>query len=541
MRWVILAVCLVIALGLFLFKLNVFTSTSFHEPMLYVAMLGVAGVGMLQFFWQRDSRVKSITLTLLYHALAIISFMFVAGYDTPFIFVWLIIIIIVDIDFGRRAGLVSRAFFFISTVAWKWVDPAVPSDRWIEAMLIAAFIAMGAYIVSQIRQIAEERGEQLEISRQQERIERERLLALINSMGDAVIATTDKGQIRVYNAAASALLDTNVDLTGKPITRVLKLRDKDKHPIKLMSLLKDTVGNAVRTDLKHEFSDGETISLYVNISPIHLGFQNEGERGYIILLRDITKEKSLEEERDEFISVVSHELRTPIAIAEGSLSNGILLQERGAAPDVIMQSLKDAHEQIMFLAKMANDLSTLSRAERGVNLEVESLDVGPLLEELQANYEKQAQEKKLKLFTKIIGKVGTIDTSKLYVQEILQNFVTNSLKYTREGSVTVTAERSSKGHLILKVSDTGIGISKSDQKHLFEKFFRSEDYRTRESSGTGLGLYLVKKLAERLNAKITVQSRLNHGSTFTIEVPPLELAPKEQTAPTAPPTETNTN
>ena len=76
-----------------------------------------------------------------------------------------------------------------------------------------------------------------------------------------------------------------------------------------------------------------------------------------------------------------------------------------------------------------------------------------------------------------------------------------------------------KGGVQIEVSDTGIGISKSDQKHIFEKFYRSEDYRTRESSGTGLGLYVCQKLAEKIGLDISFESRLNHGSTFTVLVP----------------------
>jgi PAS domain S-box-containing protein len=497
--------------------------------MLYVSMVGVTAVGIVQFFWKNDSRAKAVVLSLTYHLLAIICFWFVAGYDTPFIFVWLIIIIIVDTDFGKNAGIASRVFLFLSTVAWRFVDPAVTTDRYVEAMLISIFIGMGALVVSAIRMIAEDRGEQLEVAREQERIERERLLALINSMGDAVISTNEKGKVRVYNAAASALLDTNVELTGKSLSRILHLRDKDRHKIQLLPLLKDLKSNITRNDWRHEFSDGEMISLYVNISPIHLGFQRQGEHGFIFLLRDITKEKSLEEERDEFISVVSHELRTPIAIAEGSLSNVLLLQDRGAAKEIITQSLKDAHDQIMFLAKMTNDLSTLSRAERGVNLEIEPLDIPNLIEELQIDYEQQAKDKGLTLRTKVIGRVEPIPTSKLYVQEILQNFVTNALKYTKSGTVQVTAEMD-RHHLVVRVKDNGIGISKSDQKRLFEKFFRSEDYRTRENNGTGLGLYLVKKLSEQLHAKITVESRLNHGSTFSINIPPHAPLAKPTTA-----------
>ena len=101
---------------------------------------------------------------------------------------------------------------------------------------------------------------------------------------------------------------------------------------------------------------------------------------------------------------------------------------------------------------------------------------------------------------------------------MLQNFITNAIKYTDKGSVTLGVRVKNKAVEFI-VSDTGIGISKTDLKHVFEKFYRSEDYRTRETSGTGLGLYVVQKLARKLATKITATSRLNHGSSFSFSLP----------------------
>ena len=113
---------------------------------------------------------------------------------------------------------------------------------------------------------------------------------------------------------------------------------------------------------------------------VKLGCGRSGNAGYVIVLRDITREKSLEEERDEFISVVSHELRTPIAIAEGNVSNAKLLIEKGAEKEKIDGALKQAYDQIEFLAGMINDLATLSRAERGrLAIEVETINIHELI------------------------------------------------------------------------------------------------------------------------------------------------------------------
>lgn len=124
-------------------------------------------------------------------------------------------------------------------------------------------------------------------------------------------------------------------------------------------------------------------------------------------------------------------------------------------------------------------------------------------------------------------------TSKLYLEEILQNFITNSLKYTHEGGITIATSEDAEG-LRIKVIDTGIGISKFDQKRIFQKFYRSEDYRTRETSGTGLGLYVCKKLAEKLHVQIVFESRLNNGSTFSMVIPKNQLVTGEAVAPQIP-------
>lgn len=239
-------------------------------------------------------------------------------------------------------------------------------------------------------------------------------------------------------------------------------------------------------------------------------------------MRDITHEKSLEEERDEFISVISHELRTPIAIAEGDISNAQLLANKRGSHIDITQALEEAHQQVIFLSNLINDLSTLARAERG-KLEVNStgINVTNLIESLAKNYEMEAESKHLKLITDISPHLELLYTTELYVREILQNFITNALKYTPEGSITLRAQPKDEG-VEFQVSDTGIGISRNDQDKVFNKFFRSEDYRTRQTSGTGLGLYITAKLASLIKAKLSVESQLNEGSTFSIYVPSLK-------------------
>lgn len=357
-------------------------------------------------------------------------------------------------------------------------------------------------------------------------LEHERLLSLISSMADGVVAVDDHTKVVLYNGAALNILDLNGNITGRLLKRVLPLFDQNGQPVDVHGLVTSTKIPTTSRDYLLKYADGSTINLYLSIAPVYLGYGAEGDRGFVLLLRDITREKSLEEERDEFISVVSHELRTPIAITEGNISNAQFMAERSGDITEIRKALTAAHEQVLFLAGLVNDLSTLSRAERNVlEINVEDINAHKLVEELAENYRDQAKAKGLELHTDLSPHLETLATSKLYSREILQNFITNAIKYTENGSVTIGAQPDPKG-VRFSVSDTGIGISKSDQEKVFDKFFRSEDFRTRQNNGTGLGLYVTMKLARLLHAEISVTSELNHGSTFTIFIPNLQQHPK---------------
>jgi PAS domain S-box-containing protein len=349
---------------------------------------------------------------------------------------------------------------------------------------------------------------------------------IVNNLADAVISTDKSGVVRVYNAASLDLLNTNDSLNEHHIDDVLPVTDQKGNNISLFKEFQKTRTVVKRDDLDFTYEDGEQIRLEVTFAPIRNNFsrtkKDESRDGYIIIIRDITKAKSLEEERDEFISVTSHELRTPITIAEGTISNVQMMLDH---PDVTGKMLRDAvnlaHDQIMYLANMVNDLSTLSRAERGAFDAIEDIDLLDLAHKLHEKYNDEATKKKLQFDLDLSPKLGSVQASRLYLEEILQNFITNSIKYTKEGSVTLIIERKADG-VKFAVKDTGIGISKSDQQKVFNKFWRSEDYRTRETSGTGLGLYIAAKLARKLGAKITLTSRLNFGSTFSFILPTKE-------------------
>lgn len=464
-----------------------------------------------------------------YHLSLVIFTGFVAPFLSPFEFLWIVLAVGVDLLFGSR-WMRATLIMYGLTLVISFLQTGQVMDV---ALLLRIFTQVLGVIfislqVSQYRIVSDQERHALDTTSRASDFERQRLLSLINNMGEAVVATDRKGKILIYNAATLALLDTNESLENKSLDSILNLKNEKHRSIKLFSLLNKEELGLTSTDLMHEFSPNDAIHMYINAAPIKLGFKEKSESGYIIIMRDITKEKSLEEERDEFISVVSHELRTPIAIAEGNISNAIFMNTQKKSPAVVAESLDQAHDQVLFLANMINDLATLSRAERtDVQLDIETIDLTELVHGISRDYESQASAKGLKLTVSAAKNVGTLDTEALYLREILQNFVTNSIKYTKKGSVIVHVRKNVKDEAIFSVADTGIGLSKADRKRVFDKFFRSEDFRTRESSGTGLGLYVTAKLASRIKALIDVESELNKGSTFTITVPSLKKPTKK--------------
>jgi PAS domain S-box-containing protein len=355
------------------------------------------------------------------------------------------------------------------------------------------------------------------------KLDHERLLALVNSMTDGVLALDRKGLVVMSNGVALDILNTNT-ITGKHVDEVLKLVDRKEAPLSLGKMLQEKNNGLTSRDWQLRYQDGTAIYLFVSAAPVRLGFGSSGQGGYVVILRDISREKSLEEERDEFISVASHELRTPVAIAEGNISNILMMSSKVGLDSETRRALETAHEQIVFLGNMLNDLSTLSRAEQGkLAMLVEKVSPAELVQSLVHDYRPQALKKQLTLEVENHGPAGELSTSRLYVREILQNLITNAIKYTEKGGATITVE-ARDGGVEFAVTDTGIGIGRNEQAKLFEKFFRSSDFRVKNINGTGLGLYVAMKLTKLIGGRLSFDSELNRGSTFRLFVPDLPAA-----------------
>ncbi|MEI6229071.1 MAG: ATP-binding protein [Candidatus Saccharibacteria bacterium] len=478
--------------------------------------------GIVQWALPGEASRSKIVQVFIYQVLFGLFVIFISGIALPFIIFWLFF---VAGPYTYRYGkifLPSVGIFGAIVLSYIFINNADIQTISYGISLIIIVPYIGWTIVrTQVTNFVDKT--EISTSEVNESMERDQFLTIINNLSDAVISTDMDGTIRVYNAASLNLLDTNSSLIGKNISEILPVTNRYHEPVNIFREIKKSKAIVRRDDLTHTFSDGEEMRLEMTFSPIRGDFGNvkvdKIHDGYIIIARDITKAKSLEEERDEFISVISHELRTPITIAEGTVSNlQMMIGHPKSTAKILKDSIGLAHKQVLSLADIVNDLSDLSRAERGVGDAAEVINVADLAHQMINRYAKNAKEKDLQLDLDLAPQTGNVFVSRPYLEELLQNLIANAIKYTKEGSVKITIDKKDD-KIKFAIRDTGIGIGKSDIDKVFDKFYRSEDYRTRETGGTGLGLYISAKLAEKLDTKINLTSRLNVGSTFSFTLP----------------------
>lgn len=484
----------------------------------------LAGLVLFRFFDLAKINNHPRAYIGLYMIVYFFGIAFLTDPATPYALGFFLIVFITNIYYGSKGVWATIGFFGLTSVT-KYLYMRTYHDLDFSGTLnifatFIVFISIASLFIS-IQKVFDWDRKKMRDALKESALEEKRMRALINNMTESVLVLDKEGIVRLYNAAALALFDTNNSLSDKPLDGFARLEDEKGVGISAQELLPKDSKPLVRSDINIRYKGEDTASLSVTVTPIRAGFgEEQDESGYVMTLRDITREKSLEEERDEFISVISHELRTPVTVAEAGISNSLLLAEKLNTDQKIKDSLKTAHDQSLYLANMLNDLTTFARAEKGtLEMNLESFDPRELLETLKQDYQSAVIVKKMNITTYIDPSTPLrMASNRLYIREILQNFVTNAIKYSDKGTITISARAKENG-VLFSVKDEGIGISTSDLKRVFEKFFRAEDYRTRSSSGTGLGLYITKKLAKILDATFEISSEVGKGSTFAVLVP----------------------
>jgi two-component sensor kinase, probably involved in phosphate sensing len=351
--------------------------------------------------------------------------------------------------------------------------------------------------------------------------------AILDAVDDGVLAVDSKGNILAINPAAEQITGWNgSDAAGLVFNSVLKITNNEGGE---MIEISNPVNRVLRTgenfttrDLFIKTQSGKIVPIFLAVNSI-----DSQNSGVVVVFRDISKELKENREQAEFISTASHEMRTPVASIEGYI--GLALNPATATIDARAKSyLQKAHENTKHLGQLFQDLLDITKAEDGrLKNEPVVLDAIEFSRNIWEGLKPKAEAKGLnyifepdkhKTGEKTLTPVFFVHADRDHLHEILNNLFENAIKYTPSGTVSVNVT-GDNNNVQISVKDSGIGIPAEDIPHLFQKFYRVDNSETREINGTGLGLFLSRKLTESIGGFLDVESEYKKGSTFTVKLP----------------------
>lgn len=365
--------------------------------------------------------------------------------------------------------------------------------------------------------------------------EKQKSSVIVNSIDDAVILIDTSNVIQIFNPAAAQITGWNqeeaTDIDYRSVVKLVDEKGKavteQMHPFFKVFQQKATIRESTLSLVK---KDNTTVSVDVSVTPL-LG-ENDIVTGAIGVFRNVDEQRRQEKQRADFISTASHEMRTPVAAIEGYLS--LAMNDKVSTVDDKARSyLEKALSSTHHLGKLFQDLLTSAKAEDGrLTSNPTVIEVGDFVEKLVEDLRFSAEKKGLGLELHSNHSQATssgstvkniapllhayIDPDRL--REVITNLFDNAVKYTESGKITIGVTGDANV-VQFYISDTGPGIPKEDIPHLFQKFYRVDNSATRTIGGTGLGLFICKKIIELYKGKIWVESEDGHGSTFYINLP----------------------
>jgi len=240
--------------------------------------------------------------------------------------------------------------------------------------------------------------------------------------------------------------------------------------------------------------------------------------GSINNFRDITKEKELEKAKDEFISLASHQLKTPITAISWNME-ALLKETYGTLNEKQKEILERINESSKNMAELVVGFLDVTKMEsKDFVVEKGDVDLLQISDSVLAEFVSQISAKKINIIKKYGNNIPHLNIGIKTARVIFQNLISNALKYTREGgTVSVNIEKTTEG-ISIYVKDNGYGIAEKDKNKIFSKLFRADNIKEKVPSGTGLGLYLVKNLVDKIGGKVFFESKEGEGTTFYVNL-----------------------
>lgn len=499
---------------------------------------GVAGIGslivLILCFWlpRKHETEIGIFVYLLTVTVATTTIITSGGVVSPFLVMWIIVAIFAGF-FGAIILGIMGLLVILQIIATS-VQQGI-NIQFIIGYLFFGFLPLIFSLVLWVRrQKTDDNTSSLEnkLSAVESKSD-----VVINAIDDGVLAISKDGNIELINPSAQQIIGWDQgDALGLNWKSVLKLVTSDGKDV-------EDLENPIAQSLsKNQPTHNDKLFLLTSsekrilVSIVSSPVGTDGE-GIIVVFRDITKEKAEEREQAEFISTASHEMRTPVASIEGYL--GLALNPATAHIDEKARDfITKAHESAQHLGRLFQDLLDISKVEDGrMKNNPKVINVNEFLKDIFDGLATKASEKQLNyiFMPDIVGEskekslqpifYANIDPD--HFREVVSNLIENAIKYTPSGEVVVNITGDDK-QISVSVKDSGIGIPAEDIPHLFQKFYRVDNSDTREIGGTGLGLYLSRRLAEAMSGNLRVESKYKEGSTFYLEIPRMNSSEAKQ-------------
>ena len=499
---------------------------------------GVAGIGslivLILCFWlpRKYETEIGIFVYLLTVAVAAVTIITSGGVVSPFLVMWIIVAIFAGF-FGAIILGIMGLLVILQIIATS-VQHGI-NVQFIIGYLFFGFLPLIFSLVLWIRrQKTDDNTSSLEnkLSAVESKSD-----VVINAIDDGVLAISKDGNIELINPSAQQIIGWDQgDALGLNWKSVLKLVTSDGKDVE------DLENPIVQSLSKNQPTHNDKLFLLTSsekrilVSIVSSPVGTDGE-GIIVVFRDITKEKAEEREQAEFISTASHEMRTPVASIEGYL--GLALNPATAHIDEKARDfITKAHESAQHLGRLFQDLLDISKVEDGrMKNNPKIINVNEFLKDIFDGLATKASEKQLNYIfmpdiidegkEKSLQPIFYANIDPDHFREVVSNLIENAIKYTPSGEVVVNVTGDDK-QISVSVKDSGIGIPAEDIPHLFQKFYRVDNSDTREIGGTGLGLYLSRRLAEAMSGNLRVESKYKEGSTFYLEIPRMNSSEAKQ-------------
>jgi len=419
-------------------------------------------------------------------------------------------------DGGKPLGVIE--VYITLTPVYESLEP-FKKIIWLTTAVIMVLLFYVLYIIFRnASNIIVEKNRELEEKTNALKLSAEQDEAILESIDEALVMVNRAGQILTFNPKAEALTGYNsFDITFRHYRKVLEFRNKEGKRFEgdfLKSSLEKRllIRKGPQEEIYLKNSKQALVPISLVTAPIY-DQKMENIVGAIATFNDISKEKELEKVKDEFVYVIAHELSNPIFVVSSYLSlvtDGTM----GKISTKVLDALnvaKDANQQ---LSNLVNDLLEVIRSQTGqMRFDLTPVEITDIAEEAIRGLKGRAKDKKIEI---ILDKknAGKVLSNPQKIKEVFANLIDNAIKYSPNSSrVKVYFEKDGK-NLKTYIEDNGYGMTKLEAVKLFDKFYRIKNEKTKSISGTGLGLFIVKQLVEKMGGKIDFQSEEGKGTIF---------------------------